>query len=151
MVLFCLLTGAAIWDVLFKKIPNWLTASLAVGGILQACILGDGPAMARSLAMAGAVLLLLFPFFSLGGLGAGDVKLLSGIALYMAGEEFLRFVFRGMVLGLAIYGLTALGRGMGRLRGRGKNCGAKVIGLRHRIPLALPFWLSLLWLRGGWF
>jgi len=89
MILFAgtvlVLISAAITDVRHAKIPNILVLILAIFQIiyfftvrfaLNKPVLSGSLIFERILA-AAAVFLLLYPFFKIGGLGAGDVKLIT--------------------------------------------------------------------------
>jgi Flp pilus assembly protein protease CpaA len=80
---------AAITDVWQYKIPNWLTIPLVVSGFVfqGASPIGKG----WLFAFAGFVfgLAILMPFFLLGGIGAGDVKLLAGIGSWLGLHDVL--------------------------------------------------------------
>ena len=72
-------TLAASVDIRYRRIPNWLTASLVVTGLLlnvwQFGLGGGGLALAG----AGLGLAVLLPFYAVRAIGAGDVKLLAGL------------------------------------------------------------------------
>jgi prepilin peptidase CpaA len=70
---------AALLDVRSRRIPNWLTASaLLCGVVLNVWLLGVAGAVG---AVAGAALglVLLLPFYARRTIGAGDVKLLAAL------------------------------------------------------------------------
>ena len=79
------LISAAITDVRKGKIPNILVLILAIFQTLYVLIskfalntsLLPGSLILERICAAAAVFLLLYPFFKLGGLGAGDVKILT--------------------------------------------------------------------------
>ena len=75
-----LILAAALWiDVKEKIIPNWLTFSLILSGLIINLYLAGWSGLLFSLQGLGAGLgIFLIPFI-LGGLGAGDVKLIAGI------------------------------------------------------------------------
>ena len=89
MILFAgtalVLISAAITDVRRGKIPNILILILAVFQTLYVLfskfVLNtpsiSGTLIFERICAAAAVFLLLYPFFKIGGLGAGDVKLLT--------------------------------------------------------------------------
>lgn len=81
-----LLVGVvACWyDLRVGRLPNALTLGGALCGLVYAGYAG-GVAGALTSAAGWAVGLLLFlPFFALGGLGAGDVKLLAATGAWLA-------------------------------------------------------------------
>jgi prepilin peptidase CpaA len=70
---------AAVCDVRWRKIPNWLTLSALVGGVvLQTAHFG---LIGVQIALAGAALglCMLLPFYVIHAMGAGDVKLLAAL------------------------------------------------------------------------
>ena len=102
---------AVVFDVRTRRIPTWLTFGAALAalayGVFDAGLAGGGTAAAGWIAGAA----LFFPFFALGGMGAGDVKLLAALAAWLGPSESVWLaIFAAMaggVLGLAV----ALSRG----------------------------------------
>jgi prepilin peptidase CpaA len=97
----CVLSVAAIaciWDVRTRRIPNSLTfgaAALALGyGLASGGLAGLGNAAAGWL--VGFALFV--PFFLLGGMGAGDVKLLAALGAWLGPETA---VWAALYAGLA--------------------------------------------------
>ena len=74
---------AAVWDIATRRIPNVLSFGAALAGVLVHAYLegvgGAGTAAAGWLVGAACF----FPFFVLGGMGAGDVKLLAAIGAWL--------------------------------------------------------------------
>jgi prepilin peptidase CpaA len=74
--------AAAYWDVRTGRVPNALTFGAAAAGCMWSAAHG-GLAGAGSSVLGWAVGLALFlPFFVLGGMGGGDVKLLAAIGAW---------------------------------------------------------------------
>jgi prepilin peptidase CpaA len=73
---------AVVTDVSRRKIPNWVS----MGGLFLALALrafpGD-PALMAGVAAAGMAFAFALPFFLFGGLGAGDVKLMTAMAAFL--------------------------------------------------------------------
>jgi prepilin peptidase CpaA len=78
-----LLALACIADLRTRRIPNVLTLSAAVAGVVFHGLNGGWSAAGTSVAgwFVGAVLF--FPIFALRGMGAGDVKLLAAIGAWV--------------------------------------------------------------------
>jgi prepilin peptidase CpaA len=76
------LVVAAIIDGRSLKVPNWLTFPFAGLGVLYSFWPG-GLSPAYSLAGLALGLALLLPLYAVGGMGAGDVKLLAGVGAWV--------------------------------------------------------------------
>lgn len=83
------------------------------------------------------VMFLLYPFFRLGGLGAGDVKLLGICAGYFHRDKILSFLFCSLLIA-AIFALIKM---------MTEHCTRE--RLKMRIPLAGPVLCSVLLSAGG--
>jgi prepilin peptidase CpaA len=97
---------AAVHDLLTKKIPNWITGPGIVLGVLMHLALG-GFAQAGWSMLAGLVAGLLFLLVYLaGGMGAGDVKLITAIGCLVGigsiKDVLVASVFLGSILALAL-------------------------------------------------
>ncbi len=106
---------AAAWDLRTRRIPNWLTGATAAAGLsIWIWQLGaDGLVpWISGLAVGGA--LLLIPYV-MGGIGAGDVKLIASLGA-IGGVLFA--LHAGLAAAL-IGGLVAIGVMLAR-RGRGQ-------------------------------
>jgi prepilin peptidase CpaA len=104
-----LLSIAVVTDVRERRIPNRLTLSGGLLGIvLGALAVGGFPV--SSLAGAAIALIVAFPFFALGGLGAGDAKLLAMVGTFVGPAGLLPVVLYGGIAG----GLLALGSSLRR-------------------------------------
>lgn len=103
MTALCLcLAGACVWDYRHGRIPNCLLALTAAAGAAWRFWSG-GPPGAVSYAGEGAlVIALLYPFFKIGAVGAGDVKLLGVAAGYLPSERVLYFLFFSLLIGAII-------------------------------------------------
>lgn len=74
---------AAVIDGMYLKVPNKITYPLIVAGWLYSFAVGGWPGLGWSLAATFFGLALLFGLHLIGGMGAGDVKLLAGIAAFV--------------------------------------------------------------------
>lgn len=97
-----LLTAACGYDYRRKKIPNFLIAFMAVTGVgwrfWESGIYG-------ALSYFGETVLimsLLYPFFKIGSIGAGDVKLLGVSAGYLPFSKILIFLFISLLISAMI-------------------------------------------------
>jgi prepilin peptidase CpaA len=77
------LIEAAIIDGRQLRVPNWLTFHFAAAGLVYAAWSGGREGLIWSLEGAGVGLLTLLPLYAIGGMGAGDVKLMAGLGTWM--------------------------------------------------------------------
>jgi len=97
VVTFTLILAAVI-DGFELKVPNWITFPfVASGWVYSFCAFGlEG--LGWSLLGTVVGLLLLLPAYSIGGMGAGDVKLLAGVGAWMHGTHtFYAFCISAIV------------------------------------------------------
>lgn len=88
--------GATWFDVRERRLPNVLTVGAFAGAILLRLPLGLG-ALADGLLGALLGFALALPFFLVGGLGGGDVKLLAAVGAFL-GPRDLWFALLVMAL-----------------------------------------------------
>jgi len=74
---------AALWDVRTGRVPNVLTFGAAVAGVVWSIATAGVDGFGTSLLGCLVGLALFFPLFALGGMGAGDVKLLAAIGAWL--------------------------------------------------------------------
>ncbi len=77
------LVVAAVIDGMYLKVPNKITYPLIIAGWIYSTAVGGLPGLGWSLAATFFGLALLFGLHLIGGMGAGDVKLLAGIAAFV--------------------------------------------------------------------
>lgn len=77
------LIEAAVIDGMKLKVPNWLTFHFAAGGLAFSAWMGGWHGLMFSFAGLSLGLALLMPLHMIGGMGAGDVKLLAGVGAWM--------------------------------------------------------------------
>lgn len=102
-IFVCLLVVGAGWDIASRRLPNWLTLSVAVLFIPWAIVLGMSLHDFLFAALAGGICLALgFGLFQLRVMGAGDVKLIVAMALWIGLTiELMQFIlYMGLVGGV---------------------------------------------------
>ncbi len=105
------LVVAAVIDGTKLKVPNWLTFPMIVGGWLYSGIGFGWEGLGWSLMGTGVGLALLLPAYAIGGMGAGDVKLLAGVGAWVWGTTtFFAFSVSAVVGGLIALGMIAARR-----------------------------------------
>lgn len=99
--MFALLAWAAFTDCRSRRIPNWLTYTLILGGLAHALT------AATTVGVGGALLGMLvgfsltFVFFAVGAMGGGDVKLLTGVGAWLGPLGVLLVFVVEAVVGMA--------------------------------------------------
>jgi prepilin peptidase CpaA len=81
---------AAAVDMKTGRIPNALTFGATLAALLFHAIDGGVSGFGWALAGCGIGLAVFFPFFALGGLGAGDVKLVAALGTWLGPLGVLR-------------------------------------------------------------
>jgi len=106
-------------DLRFRKIPNCLVFPAALGAVAWHCLSGGIGGLLFSLKGLTLGMALLLPPYLLGGIGAGDVKLLGMVGAFKG----LRFVFDSFLLAAFSGGLMSVLvlAGRGRLASSLKN------------------------------
>ena len=77
------LVAAALIDGWKLKVPNWITFPMIVSGWVYSAVFFGWTGLAYSLLGTAVGLGLLLPAYAIGGMGAGDVKLLAGIGAWV--------------------------------------------------------------------
>ena len=156
---------ASVWDIRTRRIPNALTFGSAC--VAFAFFLASAGVPGFVLSVAGWLfgLALFLPFFLLGGMGAGDVKLLAAFGAWLGPSDVFWVAIYGGLAGGVLAVFVALGHGY--LRRALRNLGSllwywRAVGvkplpeltLEHakgpRLAYALPITIGMvaaLWLR----
>ena len=110
-VTFAAIMGlAALLDLRSRRIPNALTVTAAVLGLLLRVPLGLHAVIAGILGI-GLALVLTTPLFLVGALGGGDVKLVAAIGAFMGSGRLIGACLLIALLGGAVGLLDAARRG----------------------------------------
>jgi prepilin peptidase CpaA len=103
---------AAVIDGIKLKVPNWITFPMIASGwavsALSYAVAGEGWYLGLAWSIAGTALglALLMPAYAVGGMGAGDVKLLAGVGAWVHCENTLLAFCVSVIVG----GLIAVGQ-----------------------------------------
>ncbi|MES2299566.1 MAG: A24 family peptidase [Pseudomonadota bacterium] len=144
LVVLCVLLACAIWsDVRERRIPNRLVAGGACAGLALSLLPGqDG------LAQAGAGLLLgfafLLPFYLLGTMGAGDVKLMAAVGTFLGvtgtiGATLLTLLAGGVLAILVAWRTGSLPAALRNVRNFAMDC---ALWIGHGPSLGKPQLIS---------
>ena len=99
VVLVLLLSAAAVLDFYRGKIPNILIVTGCCYGMVRLWYHQD---ILRALPGIIFPVMVLFPLYKIGTIGAGDIKLLSMLGFYFSFMETLFCIFLAFVLGAVI-------------------------------------------------
>jgi|OpeIllAssembly_1097287.scaffolds.fasta_scaffold756728_2 prepilin peptidase CpaA len=136
VILTAALLATSLTDLAHRRIPNIITYPLAACGLVChfASAGTNGLIFALTGILAGAALLL--PFYMLGGMGAGDVKLLAASGSILGPEEVLvAFLYSALIGGL--YAIVVLYR-HGALREAIIQLGHTLVGLVLATGFTMP-------------
>jgi prepilin peptidase CpaA len=82
-----ILIVAAIIDGWKLKVPNWITFPFIISGWIFSTLYFGWEGFGWSIVGTCVGLLLLLPAYAIGGMGAGDVKLLAGVGAWIWGTD----------------------------------------------------------------
>jgi prepilin peptidase CpaA len=109
------LVVAAVIDGMKLKVPNWITYPMIVSGWIYSSMFVAGYPWWEGLlySLAGTIvgLALLLPAYAIGGMGAGDVKLLAGVGAWIWYKDTLyAFAVSAVVGGVIAVVMVLVGR-----------------------------------------
>ncbi|MEM6328784.1 MAG: A24 family peptidase [Planctomycetota bacterium] len=113
---------AAVIDGLQLKVPNWITFPMIISGWVYSAVLSPyagWEGLVYSLIGTAVGLALLLPAYAIGGMGAGDVKLLAGVGAWVWGVTTLyAFAASAVIGGLIAVGMVVVRRGWNKHHGQ---------------------------------
>lgn len=108
---------AAVIDGYKLKVPNWITFPLIISGWIASFLLCGLSGLGWSLVGTAVGLLLLLPAYAIGGMGAGDVKLMAGVGAWVWGTvTFFAFCVSAIIGGLIAIGMVLYSKKWGHHR-----------------------------------
>ena len=133
VVLIILVLAAAVYDVRYRRIPNWLTVSgAAVGLALNTFLYSGWPGLVFSLKGLLLGFGLYFALYALRAMGAGDVKLMGAVGSIVGWQDWFAIFLVSAIIGGILALLVMV------LRGRVKktiwNVGYILGEMRHGRP-----------------
>jgi prepilin peptidase CpaA len=133
-VLLLVVLAAVARDLKSRRIPNWLTVSGFVLGLLLNSFLSGTSGLLFALQGAGMALLVYFPLFFMRAVGAGDAKLMAAIGALAGPWNWLGIFFLTAMIGGLIALLVVLTRGAFR-----RTLANVVFILRQLATLRAPY------------
>jgi prepilin peptidase CpaA len=109
-ILISLVLGAAVYDIRYRRIPNWLTAGGVLVGLAMNAFVGDWrtpypanfqiwPGLRFSLVGFGIAFAVNLILYALHARGAGDVKLMAAIGAIVGWEDWFGIFVVSAVFG----------------------------------------------------
>jgi len=109
-ILISLVLGAAVYDIRYRRIPNWLTAGGVLAGLAMNAFVGDWrtpypanfqiwPGLRFSLVGFGIAFAVNLILYALHARGAGDVKLMAAIGAMVGWEDWFGIFVVSAVFG----------------------------------------------------
>jgi len=112
MVLIVLLLTAAVFDVLYRRIPNWLTVSGVLLGIALNAFIGPPEAgLVFSLAGLAVGFGIYAVLYALRAMGAGDVKLMAAVGALVGYQRWFGIFFITALIGGVMALILVVSRG----------------------------------------
>lgn len=99
---------AAVIDGWMLKVPNWLTYPMIFSGWVYSFTTFGWIGLAFSILATIAGLALLLPLYSVGGMGAGDVKLLAGVGAWIGTHGHPDNYWGGLIVMVYAFCATAI-------------------------------------------
>jgi len=103
---------ACIFDLHSRRIPNALTIGAAAAALLAAGVAGGVTGLTSSLSGWLLATALWIPFYALGGMGAGDVKLLAAVGAWLGPAGVVHASIYTGIAGAIMALSIALARGL---------------------------------------
>ena len=98
---------AIYYDEKYRRIPNVLLLAMLVVGLIRRIYFHGAGGMLAFLLAAAFLMILLYPFFKIGALGAGDLKLFGVCSGYLSRDKILHFLFFSLLVA-AIFSVVKL-------------------------------------------
>ena len=92
VILIGVFCAAVYMDLRFYKIPNWCILAGVVSGLIMTYVSYSVVGMLAACVAMVTVFAVFYPFYLMGGLGAGDVKLLMVAGCFIRGERLLQYL-----------------------------------------------------------
>ncbi len=124
-----LVACAAATDLRGRRIPNWVTFTMVIAGLVHSIIFGAVAGPLQSTLGIAAGFALPFAMFAMGAIAGGDVKLLMGIGAWFGPLAVLQVFCIEAVVGLAMVLTQAAAQG--RTRTLLRNSALLAVNLVH--------------------
>lgn len=92
------------------RVPNWITFPMVLSGLVYSTAVGGFAGLGDGVMGMCVGLLTLLPLYAVGGMGAGDVKLMAGIGAWLGWEVTLAAFCVSTVVGAVMAVIMVLWR-----------------------------------------
>ncbi len=99
VILALVACGAAVSDLRWRTIPNWLTAAGFLAGTAAQIAMGGWPGARAAGLGFGLAMLVYLPLFVLRAMGGGDVKLMAALGVAAGPQNWLAIFLIMSILG----------------------------------------------------
>ena len=116
VVLLALVLGAAVYDVRYRRIPNWISVGGSAVGVALNAFLGP-PMFGWAFALKGLALGFgaYFVLYLLHAMGAGDVKMMAAVGSLVGWEDWIGiFILTAILGGIAAICLATMRKRLGK-------------------------------------
>jgi prepilin peptidase CpaA len=103
---------ASVVDLHSRRIPNTLTFGAATGALVVSAAAGGFPGLSFSFAGWAIGLALWLPIYALGGMGAGDIKLMAAVGAWLGPADAVRAALFAAIAGALMALAIATSRGL---------------------------------------
>lgn len=110
IVLLCTVVAAGLYDLRYRRIPNWLNLSAMAIGVTLNLLLFASHGFVLALLGIGCSLLVYIPLYLLRGMGAGDVKLMAAVGAIAGPRNWLGIFLVTAILGGIVSFIYVLSR-----------------------------------------
>jgi prepilin peptidase CpaA len=108
-LLMAVVLGAAVYDVRYRRIPNWLTVLGVILGFALNTFLWGWPGFRHSLIGFGIAFVSYLALYALRAMGAGDVKLMAAVGAIVGGPDWFGiFIVTAIIGGIMALILVAV-------------------------------------------
>lgn len=84
------------------RVPNWITFPMVLSGLIYSTAVGGAAGLGAGILGMCVGLLTLLPLYAVGGMGAGDVKLMAGIGAWVGWKITFAAFCVSVVVGAAM-------------------------------------------------
>ncbi len=97
-ILIGVFSVAIFTDWRFYRIPNVCVGAGALAGLIMTFVSDSVLGLAAAAASMVIIFLAFYPFYLLGGVGAGDIKLFMMVGCYMKGDALVHYLLVTMLM-----------------------------------------------------